>query len=60
MGERVVLKENEFWIIKTFGPRYFTATSKVDGGEHRIYYSKDSLERDFGSIPSQPLKKDSE
>jgi len=44
-----VLVDDEFWTIRTFGPRYFTATRKYDG-EHRIYYSRDALERDFSSI----------
>jgi hypothetical protein len=45
--------ENEFWIVKTFGPRYFTATRKTDG-EHRIYYCRDAVERDFGQLKVQP------
>ena len=44
-----VLLDNDYWIIKTFGPRYFTAVSKKQD-EHRIYYSYDALERDFGKL----------
>jgi len=47
-----VLVNDEFWIIKRFGPHYYTATSK-HSGEHRIYWSFDALERDFGGKVSQ-------
>ena len=39
---------NRFWTLKRFGPRYYTAT-RIDG-EHRIYYSFEALERDFGTV----------
>jgi hypothetical protein len=45
-NEMDILLDDEFWTIKRFGPRYYTAHRKTDG-EHRIYYSREALERDF-------------
>ena len=44
-----VLYEDEFWVIRNCGPRMWSAHRKSDG-EHRLYWSFDSLERDFGRI----------
>jgi hypothetical protein len=53
MVDKIVL-ENGSWIVKTFGPRYYTATAKPSNNlcypEHRIYYSRDAVERDFGRL----------
>ena len=48
MSNEQVLLDDDFWTVKTFGPRYFTAVSKCHD-EHRIYYSYDAMERDFSS-----------
>jgi len=49
--------KNEFWIIKSFGLKYFTATATKENNlcypEHRIYYSKFALEKDFGKINTE-------
>ena len=47
MNNDIILLNDEYWFVKTFGPRYFTARSKWHD-EHRIYYSRDAVERDFG------------
>lgn len=44
-----VLYEDEFWVIRNCGPRMWSAHRKSDG-EHRLYWSFESLERDFGRI----------
>jgi len=46
---RDVLYEDEFWVIRNCGPRLWSAHRKSDG-EHRLYWSFESLERDFGRI----------
>jgi len=43
-----ILLDDEFWLVRTMGSRYFTATSKCHD-EHRMYFSRDAVERDFGS-----------
>jgi len=48
MKNEISIKINDYWTIKTFGPRYYTATR--NDGEHRIYWSKGALERDFGTV----------
>jgi hypothetical protein len=47
MSEQILL-DDEYWLVKTLGPRYFTARSKCHD-EHRIYYSRDGVELDFGN-----------
>lgn len=44
--------ENDYWVLSRFGPRYFTASAKFSD-ERRIYYSKDAISRDFGSLADQ-------
>lgn len=44
-----LLYEDEFWVIRNCGPRMWSAHRKSDG-EHRLYWSFESLERDFGRI----------
>lgn len=45
-----ILRDDEYWLVRTFGPRFFQADSKVTG-EHRLYWTRDAVERDFsGSL----------
>jgi len=44
-----IIMVNEYWKLRKLGPRLYSATRKEDY-EHRLYFSRYALERDFGSI----------
>ena len=53
VGDKTI-KNTEYWIIKSFGPRYYSAQAtdknNLCAGEYRIYYSKDALLQDFANL----------
>ncbi len=48
-----MIVNNGMWILSEIGPRLFTADTTEKNRyhpEHRLYFSKEELERDFGKI----------